>query len=276
MSEALQVQITEDGAVEGAPTLVYLPGLHGDWTYNAGLREQLKGRVRFVEFCYPREPSWQLADYAAAIESALLARGITTGWLLGESFGSQVTWGLLGRAEAARAAGQPHFQAQGVILAGGFVRYPLMWGVRLVRGTHQSLPLRLAAGLLKGYLRLVRWRHRRSPRFQESLRQHAELQSQEIARQAMLSRYDIILATDHRPLARRTTLPVYYLTGFWDIIVCWCFVQPWLKRHCPGYRGWRLVWNSEHNILGFQPEKSARQILAWIGANPPGPGALQP
>ena len=62
-------------------------------------------------------------------------------------------------------------------------------------------------------------------------------------------------------------MPVYYLTGFWDLVVMWWLVQPWLKRHCPGYRGWRLVWSSEHNVLGFQPRIAARQILAWLDAH---------
>ncbi|MCX8155015.1 MAG: alpha/beta hydrolase [Verrucomicrobiae bacterium] len=264
MAESLQMQVQGDAS---APRLVYLPGLHGDWHYNAGLRDALKGHVQLVELAYPREPSWKLEDYVQAIEAALLAAGFREGWLLGESFGSQVAWGMIGRAETQRAAGQPHFQPKGLILAGGFVRYPLMWGVRLVRGTHQSLPMAAVAALLRGYLRLLRWRHRQAPHVRQSLQAHQDFQLQELARQAILSRYDIILAHDHRPLAQRTTLPVFYLTGFWDLIVPWFLVQPWLRRHCPGYRGWRLVWNSEHNILGFQPRTSASQILAWLKAN---------
>jgi pimeloyl-ACP methyl ester carboxylesterase len=263
MGESLQMQVQGEAK---APVLVYLPGLHGDWHYNAGLRLALQGRVRLVELAYPREPAWKLEDYVQAIEAALLGAGIGAGWLLGESFGSQVAWGLIGRAESQQAAGRPHFQPRGLVLAGGFVRYPLMWGVRLVRGTHQSLPMAAVAALLRAYLRLLRWRHRQAAHVQQSLQQHQDFQLQELARQAILSRYDIILAHDHRPLARRTQFPVYYLTGFWDLIVPWFLVQPWLRRHCPGYRGWRLVWDSEHNILGFQPRTSAEQILAWMKA----------
>jgi pimeloyl-ACP methyl ester carboxylesterase len=263
MAETLLMQVQ---GPPSAPLLVYLPGLHGDWHYNAGLRLALQDRVRLVEFAYPRNPAWKLADYVQAIEAALLEAGLPSGWLLGESFGSQVAWGLMGRAEAQKTAGKPHFQPKGLILAGGFVRYPLMWGVRLVRGTHQSLPMAAVAALLRAYLRLLRWRHRQAPHVRQSLQQHQDFQLQELARQAILSRYDIILAHDHRPLAQRTTLPVFYLTGFWDLIVPWFLVRPWLRRHCPGFRGSRLVWNSEHNILGFQPRTSARQILEWLRA----------
>lgn len=247
-----------------APVLVYLPGLHGDWHYNAGFRQVLGGGVRLVEFAYPRDPNWKLADYVRELEGALSKHGIMEGWLLGESFGSQVAWGLVERAEVQSAQNQPHFRPNGIILAGGFVRYPLIWGVRLVRGTHRSLPMVAVAALLRGYLRLLRWRHRRAPHVRQSLQEHQDFQSQELARQAILSRYDIILAHDHRPLAQRTRLPMFYLTGFWDLIVPWFLVQPWLRQNCPGYRGWRLVWNSEHNILGFQPKTSAEQIRAWM------------
>ena len=35
-------------------TLIYLPGLHGDWTLVGSFRKALGGRVRFVEITYPR------------------------------------------------------------------------------------------------------------------------------------------------------------------------------------------------------------------------------
>ncbi|MEI7807808.1 MAG: hypothetical protein WCJ07_04915 [Verrucomicrobiota bacterium] len=87
MPEELQLRIHGDASL---PTLIYLPGLHGDWTIIGGFRRALAGRARFVEFTYPRTLDWSLDDYAAAIESALEKNGITTGWLLGESYGSQI------------------------------------------------------------------------------------------------------------------------------------------------------------------------------------------
>ena len=97
------------------PTLIYLPGLHGDWTLIGGFRHAIGDRVRFVEITYPRTLTWSLDDYAAAVETALTKKGITRGWLLGESFSSQVVWAMVARGT---------FAAQGVILAGGFVKYP--------------------------------------------------------------------------------------------------------------------------------------------------------
>src|SRR5215469_2946194 len=107
MSEELQIRIHNSDA---APTLVYFPGLHGDWTLIGGFREALGDRVRFVEITYPRTLTWSLDDYAAGVEEELARAGITEAWLVGESFGSQIVWPLLNRKR---------FQVQGVILAGG-------------------------------------------------------------------------------------------------------------------------------------------------------------
>src|SRR5947209_4789033 len=89
MDEPLQIRIHGDAPL---PTLVYLPGLHGDWTLVSSFRAAVAGRVRFVEFTYPRTLTWSLDDYAAAVEVALLNHGVQQGWLLAESFSSQVPW----------------------------------------------------------------------------------------------------------------------------------------------------------------------------------------
>ena len=94
MEEQLQLRVHGEASL---PTLIYLPGLHGDWTLVGGFLQALDGRVRFVEITYPRTLDWSLDDYAAAIEAALAQNGITSGWLLGESFGSQPLWALVAR-----------------------------------------------------------------------------------------------------------------------------------------------------------------------------------
>ena len=75
MTEALQIRV--HGPAE-LPALIYLPGLHGDWTLIGGLRASLVGRVRFVEFTYPRTVAWSLDDYAAAIEGGCWSRASRT------------------------------------------------------------------------------------------------------------------------------------------------------------------------------------------------------
>src|SRR2546430_10779737 len=101
MTDVLRIRVQGDGSL---PTLVYLPGMHGDWTLVSSFRAAIAGRIRFVEFAYPRTVSWSLDDYAGAIEEALLANGIERGWLLGESFGSQPAWAIIARD---RISGEP-------------------------------------------------------------------------------------------------------------------------------------------------------------------------
>jgi hypothetical protein len=132
----LQVRIHGD---PDQPTLIYLPGIHGDWTLITSFRLRMQGRVRFVEFSYPRTLTWTLADYATAVLGALKSNGISEGWLLGESFSSQVD--------------------------------PIV----------PALP--------------VRW---------------------------------------------------------------------WLQRHCPGYRGAKLILRADHNVLGTAPRRAADQIRRWL------------
>src|SRR5262245_17227729 len=111
MAEELQLRIHNPDA---QPTLVYLPGLHGDWTLIGGFREALGKRARFIEITYPRTLTWSLEDYAAAVEDYLARAGVGQAWLLGESFGSQVVWPMLKGKQ---------LHVQGVIFAGGFARH---------------------------------------------------------------------------------------------------------------------------------------------------------
>ncbi len=128
MSERVELRVHGPAAL---PTLVYLPGLHGDWTLIGGFRKALAGRVRFAEMTYPRTLAWTLEDYAAGVEQAAAQQGLERGWLLGESFGSQVAWAL---------AARKRFETQGVILAGGFARHPMHWAVCLAEGLCGSIP----------------------------------------------------------------------------------------------------------------------------------------
>ena len=92
MSEELQIRIHGDAS---QPALIYLPGLHGDWTLIPSFKRALGNRVRFAEVTYPRTLTWSLDDYAAGVEASLAEKGITRGWLLGESFSSQVVWPMV-------------------------------------------------------------------------------------------------------------------------------------------------------------------------------------
>ena len=229
--------------------------------------------ARFVEFTYPRTTEWSLEDYAAAIESALLANGITSGWLLAESFGSQPGWAIVGRAReegrGEKADGShlvpptSHFRPRGLILAGGFVRHPGDWMVRFTRWLGGRRSMRLITRLLFGYAKFARFRHRHAP---ETLAHIDEFIARrtEADRAAAVHRLDLILANDLRPIAVSTTVPVFALTGFTDPVVPWPWTLRWLRRNCPALRATRIIANADHNVLSTAPAEAAQQVMEWV------------
>ena len=275
-TEDLRIRLHGDASL---PTLVYLPGLHGDWTLVKSFRLAVAGRVRFVEFTYPRTLTWSLDDYANAVDEALLAHGITHGWVLAESFSSQVAWPLLASSVAAvcdrrtnegewrrsqSAATNAHFTAEGLILAGAFVKHPVNWAVRLAERFAGGISLTWLTRLLFFYARFARFRHRHAPETLASIQEFIARRT-ELDKQAAKHRLTLVAHADFRAIASQATLPVFQLSGFWDPVGPWFLVLPWLRRHCPGYRGSRIIGQADHNVLGTAPRESAEQVLDWMG-----------
>ena len=252
MSEELQLRIHGAALL---PTLIYLPGLHGDWTLAGGILNALGGQVRFVEITYPRTLDWSLDDYAAAIEAALARAGITRGWLLGESFGSQPLWALVARGQ---------FAAQGAILAGGFVKHPMRPMICWAEWLTGRLSNRFFIWIIFGYAKVARFRYRHSPqvlaRLDEFLARRTDLD-----RRAAQHRLHLIAEYDARPIAAHTQVPVFGLSGLVDPIVPWPLVRGWLRKHCPAMRDYRVIRTADHNVLATAPRASARLILQWMG-----------
>ena len=279
MAEELQLRIHGDASL---PTLIYLPGLHGDWTLIGSFRKAVGGRARFVEITYPRTLTWSLDDYAATIEAALAHNGITRGWLLGESYGSQVLWAMVGRASS-RAAGDtpnrnhesgssgasPHqaakqnFQIEGVILAGGFVKHPMCWAVQLAEKLTGRISDALVVRLIFAYAKIARFRYRRSPEAVANIDEFVARRTG-FDRRAAQHRLRLIAENDPRPIASRTKLPVFGLTGVPDPIVPWPWVRHWLKKNCPALRDYKLIWSGDHNVLSTTPREATRQVLEWM------------
>ncbi len=256
-NETLALRVHGDASL---PTLIYMPGLHGDWTLVASFRAAVSGRARFAEVTYPRVLDWSLEDYARAVLDELAARGITTGWLLGESFSSLVAWKIL-ELVAKRETG---FVPQGLILAGGFVRHPVIWGVPVFSFLHHATPFPLFRLLLKGYVAYARLRHRGAPETLENISEFVTRRTK-ADHAAIGCRYGLVKTGDPRPVARATTLPVFQLSGLFDPIVPWWFITPWLQRNCPGFRARRVIFSADHNVLATAPAKAAEQILKWMG-----------
>jgi pimeloyl-ACP methyl ester carboxylesterase len=259
-SESLQIRVSGDPQL---PTLTYLPGVHGDWTLAGSFRARMAGIVRWVEFTYPRTLDWSLDTYAQAIEQALRARGITQTWLLGESFGSQVAWQLLARARTTANATAAPMQYDGLILAGGFARHPTRPLARLSRALWDITPLPCLFRFLRLYLKFAAFRHRHAPETLAGMQEFARRRNT-LDRQAMSHRLGLVAANDPNAIAESTSLPVYYLSGWFDPIVPWPFVRAYLRRRCPGYRGHKIIWPADHNILGTAPQAAAQQVQQWM------------
>lgn len=255
--------------------LVYLPGLHGDWTLLGPFREALADRVGLIEFSYPREVAWQLDDYASAVTVELARHGIDEGWILGESFSSQVALAIvrqwiralenpLSRSTDSAVRTRRSFRPLGIVFVGGFVKHPMPWGVRLAQRLSRFIPMRLLAKLCRAYARMAARRGGLTRSCAAELKLFADRRSNEIDRCAITSRYSLIRDDDLRPTAREMRLPLYCLTGAIDPIVPWPLTMRWIRRQCPGFRGGQVIWRAGHNVLLDAPHESARTIVKWI------------
>ncbi len=253
--DEVQVRVHGDPSL---PTLVYLPGLHGDWTLVGGFRRRVEGRLRFVELTYPRTLSWSLQDYAAGVERALAAVGIGSGWILGESFGSQIAWPL---------AARKRFAAKGVVLAGGFGKHPMYWGVVFSQKTAKAIPLGLVTRALIGYGRVSKWRFRKEPEALAGVKEFIERRTEE-DRQAAVHRLRLIAQNDPRELARGLDVPLYAISGALDPIVPWFWARRWLRQNCPKLREFRIVRSADHTVLSTGSKQAAEHIMGWMAAEP--------
>jgi pimeloyl-ACP methyl ester carboxylesterase len=259
-----------------APALVYLPGMHGDWTLIASFRARVLPTVRFVEMSYPRTTTWSLENYADAIGTALAENGIGNGWLLAESWGSQPAWLLADRSRRREEAERPvpgeestssprrprgGFRVEGLILAGGFVRHPWPWAVGMVQRRGATMPLNRLKKFLKLYPHYARFRLRHAP---ETLAEMPEFLARrtEADRLAAVHRLRLIHENDLRSEARAFTGPVHHLSGGIDPVVPWPWVRRWLAKHCPGCLGSRILWAADHNVLNSRG--AAEQVLEWM------------
>lgn len=253
MSETEQIEIrVHNPDVE--PTLIYLPGLHGDWTLIGGFRRALGSRARFVEVVYPRTLTWSLEQYAEGIEAALQSRGIGHGWLLGESFGSQLAWALAARKTS---------PFDGFIFAGGFVRHPLPWAVPVAEWLVGNIPRPLLACITFVYAKLLRIRYRHSPEVLETIAEFLGRRT-DLDRLAARHRLHLIRENDLCATAQQINRPVFMLSGLWDPIVIWGPVRRWMRRHCPALREFKVLPRADHNVLGTASQQAAEVVINWI------------
>ena len=244
MPEELRIQIEGDDSL---PTLIYFPGLHGDWTLIRSFRAALINRVRLVGITYPRAFNWSLDDCAAAIEIKLSKNNITGGWLLGESFGSQIVWQFVAR-------NPKQFAIKGIILVGGFVKHPSTLGILCAKAFCLFAPKWSVNSALNFYAALTSFRTSYDFRCRRAV----------LDLRAVNHRLDLLRENDFRSLVSGMKLPVYALAGFRDWIVPSFWTQMWLKHSCPGFQGGKTIWSANHNVLGTAPDMAAEIALTWI------------
>jgi pimeloyl-ACP methyl ester carboxylesterase len=155
------------------------------------------------------------------------------------------------------------FHSEGLILTNGFVRHPVIWGVRLAKRFCTGVSLTWLTRFLHLYAKYARFRHRHAPETMASIKEFIARRT-DLDRCAAAHRLGLIADNDLRPVARRTHLPVYYLAGLVDPIVPWYHARWWLRKHCPGYRGGKTVWRADHNVLGTAPRTAADQVVSWL------------
>lgn len=227
----------------------------------AGFTAVAKERFRLVQFIYPRTLVWNLEEYARAVDEALKKIGVRSGWVLAESYSSQVAWAWLKIVQER----QTDFQFEGIILAGGFVRYPMRFNLACVRGFFAVAPWWLWRVLFWGYLKYSGFRHRNAGTEGNCAKEFVERRTPlDIA--AMRARLKLIAEADWREVAARVQCPLYQLTGAIDPVVPPWPVRRWLRNNCPAYRGYRMVWPADHNVLGTEPLQALEQIMEWIGS----------
>jgi pimeloyl-ACP methyl ester carboxylesterase len=261
-AEESDIQIRLDGE-RSKLCLVYLPGVHGDWTLLTSFRDFAKERFFLVQITYPRTLRWTMEDYGKAVAGEIERLGIKSAWVLGESFSSQVAWAWLDRVQR----GASSFEFLGIILAGGFVRYPFSWVVRVGICFFDIAPWRLWKLLFWIYIRYSSFRHRHAPTSADAVHEFIARRTKlDIA--AMRHRFTLIAGYDPRSIATTATCPIYLLAGTIDPIVPTWPVLRWLQENCSHFKGHRIIWPADHNVLGTEPEQSLNQIAAWVSFAP--------
>lgn len=252
-----QLEVRSHGA--GPATLLYLPGIHGDWTLASSFRTVIARKFRFIEITYPRTVSWSLRQYAEAVFHHLQQVGQKQIWFLGESYSSIVAWELLNVIKANHS----EIEIRGIILAGGFVRYPSNLLVGAARQVMLHTPSNLWKVLFWIYARYAVFRHRNAPETKASVSEFVRRRTSQDLR-AVAHRLALIRDADLRDTARNCTTPIYALAGGIDPIVPWWHVFPWLRKNCPALQDSQLIWSADHAVLATAPHRAAEIISQWV------------
>lgn len=241
---------------EELPPLVYLPGVHGDWTPLVSARPLLSDGLRLVEVAYPRVDHWSLEDFGEALDALLDRLGLQSVHLVGESFGSLVAWQFgLTHSERVRS----------LILVGGFAQPPSFRRAALARRALMLTPTFLLERGIDVYVSYKNRRGEQRPPPSEGVMSYAAVRTTR-GRRATANRMRIIQRTDFRPHLHRVVVPVRYIGGENDRVVPVQRQLETLERHLPESCDFqsRLLAGAGHVIIASHPGQATRHITDWV------------
>ena len=247
----------ESGDAEATPVL-YLPGVHGDWSFMDSARELLSERFRLIEVTYPRAGGWTLETYAGALDDLLDVLDLESVHLIGESFGSRVGWELgLNVPERIRS----------MVLVGGLCG-PLR--SQIIGAARQSLHRMPGPMLERGFdlfLSIKDWMGDPWPEGDERAIPYVTSQSPR-ARRAAANRLGITFSTDFVPRLHRVRFPVAYVGGGSDPVVPVRREIESLRRRLPRHCDFRyhVIPGAPHTLLASHPRSTCERIVGWISA----------
>ncbi len=243
---------------EHATPVVYLPGVHGDWTPQAAAGPILAERFRLVEVTYPKKPHWSIGDYMNAVVSLFDRLEIDSAHVIAESFGSLVGWEL----------GLEHpSRVRSMMIVGGFCQPPgppkvllAKWGLSLLptevfeRGVNAYVSIRKLQG------KLVR------PEMEVDL-PYAAVRT-DLGLSATIQRFELLGRMDFRHQLHDLRIPVRYIGGEKDLIVPVKREIETLAEILAEEAGFesRLIPGAPHMIIASHAEETAGQLVDWIEA----------
>lgn len=239
-----------------APAIVYLPGVHGDWTPNEAARMHLTRGARLVEVAYPRREEWALGDFAASLVRLLDRLDIGSAHLVGESFGSLVAW------EAGLT--QPD-RVSSLLLVGGFVQPPPFRVATSAKWFLRGLP---TPALEMGIDAYVHYKSRKGERRlgkSEGVSPYAASRTRG-GKRATANRMAIIERSDFRERLSRVPHPVRYIGGSNDTVIPVARELSTLRQHLPAHTTFesQLIDGAPHAIIVSHPEITTGALTRWV------------
>lgn len=246
--------VHQTGGKKTGPPLVYLPGVHGDWTAQGRARPILSRDFHLIETAYPRIETWSIDDFAAALKDLLDSLGIESTHLVGESFGSLVAW-KFGIAHPERV--------RSFTLVGGFARPPRLGVAAAAASALRVIPTSMLESAIDLYVAGKSALGQQRDSF-------ADLGAYPAARtergqRAVANRMRIIQKTDFRDQLEMVRFPVRYVGGARDIVVPVRREIATLDTHLPPHCDFQseLVAGAPHTLIASHPEETAEYISRW-------------